>query len=714
MFSIKRFSKYLRIIFNKRILIVIILTSIISNSILIYKDREYCNLYQEKEYEIYGEVVSNKKEKEYKDMYKLKVQTANESRKYNNTYVYISVDKKKELKYGDYIRIKGSFVKGEVQRNYGGFNYNQYLRTLKIHGTIKVNNLKVINNKTSIFSLTNKLANEIESRIGKFIENKEIVSICKGIILGNTEEIEENIKENFRITNISHILAVSGLHVTYIITGINIVLKNLIGKNKTNIIIILVLIIYMFITGFTPSIVRAGIMGILISVSHLIYRKNDTWNSMAISLLILLIYNPYYILNIGLQLSYLGTIGILIFNKNINKAFEQIRITKKNIKIKTNKRLIKIIEYVKETLSITLSAQIMIFPIMIYHFNILGIYFFITNLLVSIIIGPIIILTVIIIIMSYINIFISKAISIILVILVNILIQISNISKLPFSKLYVPTPSTNLIITYYIFVLSANRIYQIYVKNMISNTELRIKNMISLAKYKINEFKKQKISKKLKYKIIIMFTISIFIVILIPQKTKVHFIDVGQGDSSFIETNKRETILIDGGGTINTSFDVGKKTLLPYILDRGYTKIDNIFITHTDYDHIGGILTLLEEIKVKQVFIGKQAGQAKEADNYKKLIKILEEKDIKLIELKKGDIFNIGNIKFEILWPQESEHIEENEINNNSLVMRVSYKNFSMLFTGDIEEIAEQKILEEYKEEEKLKAHILKVAHHRI
>ena len=714
MFSIKRFSKYLRIIFNKRILIVIILTSIISNSILIYKNREYCNLYQEKEYEIYGEVVSNKKEKEYKDMYKLKVQTANESRKYNNTYVYISVDKKKELKYGDYIRIKGSFVKGEVQRNYGGFNYNQYLRTLKIHGTIKVNNLKVINNKTSIFSLTNKLANEIESRIGKFIENKEIVSICKGIILGNTEEIEENIKENFRISNISHILAVSGLHVTYIITGINIVLKNLIGKNKTNIIIILVLIIYMFITGFTPSIVRAGIMGILISVSHLIYRKNDTWNSMAISLLILLIYNPYYILNIGLQLSYLGTIGILIFNKNINKAFEQIRITKKNIKIKTNKRLIKIIEYVKETLSITLSAQIMIFPIMIYHFNILGIYFFITNLLVSIIIGPIIILTVIIIIMSYINIFISKAISIILVILVNILIQISNISKLPFSKLYVPTPSTNLIITYYIFVLSANRIYQIYVKNMISNTELRIKNMISLAKYKINEFKKQKISKKLKYKIIIMFTISIFIVILIPQKTKVHFIDVGQGDSSFIETNKRETILIDGGGTINTSFDVGKKTLLPYILDRGYTKIDNIFITHTDYDHIGGILTLLEEIKVKQVFIGKQAGQAKEADNYKKLIKILEEKDIKLIELKKGDIFNIGNIKFEILWPQESEHIEENEINNNSLVMRVSYKNFSMLFTGDIEEIAEQKILEEYKEEEKLKAHILKVAHHRI
>lgn len=714
MFSIKRFSKYLRIIFNKRILIVIILTSIISNSILIYKNREYCNLYQEKEYEIYGEVVSNKKEKEYKDMYKLKVQTANESRKYNNTYVYISVDKKKELKYGDYIRIKGSFVKGEVQRNYGGFNYNQYLRTLKIHGTIKVNNLKVINNKTSIFSLTNKLASEIESRIGKFIENKEIVSICKGIILGNTEEIEENIKENFRISNISHILAVSGLHVTYIITGINIVLKNLIGKNKTNIIIILVLIIYMFITGFTPSIVRAGIMGILISVSHLIYRKNDTWNSMAISLLILLIYNPYYILNIGLQLSYLGTIGILIFNKNINKAFEQIRITKKNIKIKTNKRLIKIIEYVKETLSITLSAQIMIFPIMIYHFNILGIYFFITNLLVSIIIGPIIILTVIIIIMSYINIFISKAISIILVILVNILIQISNISKLPFSKLYVPTPSTILIITYYIFVLSANRIYQIYVKNMISNTELRIKNMISLAKYKINEFKKQKISKKLKYKIIIMFTISIFIVILIPQKTKVHFIDVGQGDSSFIETNKRETILIDGGGTINTSFDVGKKTLLPYILDRGYTKIDNIFITHTDYDHIGGILTLLEEIKVKQVFIGKQAGQAKEADNYKKLIKILEEKDIKLIELKKGDIFNIGNIKFEILWPQESEHIEENEINNNSLVMRVSYKNFSMLFTGDIEEIAEQKILEEYKEEEKLKAHILKVAHHRI
>ena len=148
--------------------------------------------------------------------------------------------------------------------------------------------------------------------------------------------------------------------------------------------------------------------------------------------------------------------------------------------------------------------------------------------------------------------------------------------------------------------------------------------------------------------------------------------------------------------------------MLPYILDRGYNKIDYIFISHFDSDHVGGILTILEEIKVGQVVINKQI---QNSENYEQFLKIVKEKRIKVKQVKKGDRVNIEkNLFFDILWPIEKQ-ITENPLNNNSMVAKLQYKNFSMLFTGDIEEIAEKEILKNVSKE-KLKADVLKVAHH--
>ena len=176
-------------------------------------------------------------------------------------------------------------------------------------------------------------------------------------------------------------------------------------------------------------------------------------------------------------------------------------------------------------------------------------------------------------------------------------------------------------------------------------------------------------------------------------------------------TPNDKTILIDGGGSMSNEFDVGESTLLPYILDRGYTKIDYIFISHFDQDHVGGIFTILEELKVGQVYISKQEENSK---NYQKFLGIIEEKKIRVKILKKGDSLKIGNdLYFDILWPIE-EQIQENVLNNNAMIMKMRFKDFSMLFTGDIEEIAENKILSTYGKKANfiLNADVLKVAHH--
>ena len=722
-FSIHRYVRYIKLIFTKQVICFMAISSIISNTILIFQEKRYENLYPEENISVEGIVVSNQEEREYKNRYKLNVLTVNSSDKYQSTQMYIEVKKDISFQYGDKVMLQGEFRKGSEQRNTGGFDYQLYLKSIHIYGTLKVENYKKISSDNA--KRIEKSMNDIKLVISQNIENlleEQEQQIVKGFILGDTTALDEELKEKFQIANISHVLAVSGMHIVYIVIGIEIVFKKWLGKRHVKYVVIIGLVFYMALTGYTSSIVRAGIMGMMNIVAFLVYRKNDIWTSIAISLGIILIQNPYVITGVGLQLSYLGTIGIILFNKSIKQYFDNIKWIKNNISIKRSKRISQIVENLKDMIAVTLSAQLMILPVMLYHFNMIGIYFVITNILVSIVTGPIMFLSVIFVFSSFIQLQISQFISIFLSLGIKCFIQISNLANLPFSKIYVPTPSILFIIIYYIAILVGNQIYRIYTSKYLNTTQTRVKNLIALMKYKLYEKKKkirkiyQKILKERNVKVFIVKTYKIifFIVFLVgiyqfPKNLEIHFLDVGQGDSCFIITPNHKTILIDGGGSTSNTFDVGKDTLIPYLLDKGYTKLDYILISHFDQDHVGGILPILEEFKVGQVFITKQE---EKSENYETFLEIVKEKNLKVREVKAGDKITIGEVTFHILWPMEKQ-IEENILNNNAMVMKLQYKSFSMLFTGDIEEVAEKKILDTYKNHlDMLKATVLKVAHH--
>ncbi len=703
--SPRRYFRYVKIFFNRKSIYLIVIISIISNLIVNFQNRRYENVYKDgEELTLIAIVDSNKEEKEYKDTYQIKTD-------YKDTNLILSVNKNKniELEYGDKILIKGEFAEPSESRNYGGFDYKEYLKSIKIHGTIKADSIEVLakNSNNPIFTFANNINLKIKENISKLIPEK-YGAIFTGLILGDTSKVEEEVNDNFKIANISHVLAISGMHITYIVMGIELLLKRGIGKRKTRIITIIVLVMYMFITGFAPSVVRASIMGIIMLISKLIHRKNDIWTSISLSLLILLIYNPFLILNVGLQLSYLGTIGIVCFNKNVYNFLRKLKIRNKKIKYRINRKFILFMDKIKEILSVTLSAQIVILPILLFNFNILGIYFFISNILVSIIIGPIIIVGFVCILISFVSIEIAKILSIFMSVGIQILISISEISHLPFSKIYIPTPKVWQIVIYYICVIVINKIYMSFNLKEPDFTSIRIRNLVALLKFKFRQNRKKVL------KFLIVFVLLVFILNIIPKKLKIHFVDVGQGDCTFITTPQNKTILIDGGGSMSEEYDVGESTLLPYILDRGYTKVDYIFISHFDQDHIGGVLTILEELRMGQVYISKQE---QDSENYQKFLEIVKDRKIKVKVLKQGDCLKIEkNLYFDILWPIE-EQIQENILNNNAMVMKLRYGKFSMLFTGDIEEVAEEKILDFYKEkiengEAILKSDVLKVAHH--
>lgn len=555
--SITRYLRYPKMVFKTSIIFLIIISSFIANIIIKYpNEKKY-----EQKVELIGIVVSNK----IKDKYKVKV---------DKDYLYVKT--KQELEYGDKIFIIGEYQEPDEPRNYKGFNYKQYLKTLKISGTIKAEKVKILERK-AINSIANEIYLKIKENILKTY-NEESQGIILGILLGDTENISKDKKNQFSQSNISHILAVSGMHVSYIIYLVTNSTHKILGKRKSKIVASIVLIIYMLITNFSISVVRACIMGIISCMSFVLYRRNDTINNISISALIILINNPFCLLSMQFQLTFGGTIGIIIFKPLIEKLIKSLKVKKgkwKYIFIKVQRKS----EFIIEILSVSISAQLIITPIIAINYNSIGISFLITNLLLNIVIGTIVMGGMIQVLISFISIKVGIEIAKVLQKFVQILVFISKIGvMIPFGNFKIVTPDLYQIIIYYIIIILFNYLYPIFNKRDITVSQKRLKNIIYLIKYKIHPY-----SKKIRnIALLIIFIIS-FVKVL-PNSLKIHFVDVKQGDSTLIVTPQNKIILIDRGGS--ETYDVGKNTLLPYLLDRKIMKIDYILISHMDFDHV--------------------------------------------------------------------------------------------------------------------------------
>ena len=584
-YSISRYLRYFKLILNRKVIFTIIIFSCLSNFLVIEKNKTFENFYKTKEsVEIIAKVSSNVQEKEYKNTYTIQVIEINKYKKDLN--LYLNTNKKHELKYGDIIKVKGKYKAPDVQRNYGGFCYREYLKTLNIYGNVNAETIEVIEKASGndIQFLINQMRENVKINAKKYLD-EETYSIYLGLILGDTTYIDDDVKEKFRNSNMSHILAVSGMHITYIVIGVVLFLSEVSGKKIAKILSIIVLIFYVIISGFSPSIIRASSTAIIMLFGGIINRKADVWTSIAISLFIILIYNPFLIINIGLQYSYMGTLGIILLNKNIVSILKIKKNTNKHkirrFRILKTKFLESILSKLKEIIAVSISAQIFILPLTLFHFNTIGVYFLITNLLLSIIIGPVIMLGFILLIMLIFNFSIINILILPVKLGIKAILFLTNIGNLPFSKIYVATPKIHLLIIYYILIISLNFIYTSCTNKNPTISNLRIQYMIQLLKYNIRKYNK-KIIECVLLIILLFLTICSFF----PKSLKIHFVDVGQGDSCFIETPENKTILIDGGGSELGNYDVGENTLLPYIFDRGYTKIDYIFISHFDTDHV--------------------------------------------------------------------------------------------------------------------------------
>ena len=288
----------------------------------------------QEEVEIVGTIVSEEKNEEYKKTYIVNVEKINENSSYKNTKILLNVkSSNSNIKYGNKIKINGNLEDASIAKNEGNFNYKEYLKTKGIYKiiTAKISDIKIIkeDNVNFIFKIVNDIKNKIKENSKKILPEEE-ANFLIGILVGDKQELDKDIQENFKNSSLSHILAISGMHVSYLIDIICfILLKFKISKNKSKIITILFLLFFTLLTGASPSVERASIMSIYMIIGNLIHKKVNVINSISISALIILIINPYNLLDIGFQLSFGGTIGIVVLFP-ILKKYINIKNIKEN------------------------------------------------------------------------------------------------------------------------------------------------------------------------------------------------------------------------------------------------------------------------------------------------------------------------------------------------------------------------------------------------
>lgn len=578
--------------------------------------------YDNKNISIEGTIISDIEEKEYN--YTFTIRTKDD-------YFLVNLKKNKEevnLEYGNKLQILGEYQEPNKARNYQGFDYKNYLKTNKIYGIIRVDSyaniiIKQKKNLSNFKLFIHKIREMLKQNIQELL-TKKTYALGIGILIGDNSRIDEQIVEDFKNSNLSHMLAVSGAHINYVVLTVSILFtKKRAGIKAQRVVTIMMMLFFMELTQMTPSVVRAGISCIIYMLASLLYRKADVINAMAISTLVILLNNPFSLFNIGFQLSYAGTLGIILFCKLID------------IPIKN-----KLLKYLKDSIVISISANIFIIPIMMYQFNTISLTFILSNLLAGPLLGISIILEIIVLLISFISINIAaipaKVLNILLILIINIANWFSNIE---ISKIYVITPQIISIVAYYLICAAI-----------------------------ILKQKNRKII------VIIMLTVLIVNFFPTPKKLRINFIDVGQGDSTLIRTETNKVILIDSGGsTASSSFDVGNKVLLPYLLDIRIKKIDFIIVSHFDADHCQAFETVIDNINVEKVVVCKQSMITQE---YLNIINKCREKNIKVIVVERGDKLKLDKkTEFEILHPGE-RFLDDGKggLNANAIVCKMNYK----------------------------------------
>lgn len=543
--------------------------------------------------------------------------------------------------YGDVLEFKTTLTLPQEALNDGMFDYRRHLNSQDIFITCNTHDFSVVNHGRQ--SVTNpflyhvyRLRDTLIKKCDTYFDT-EVSSFLKAFLLGYRADMPEATQNHINRSGISHIISISGMHVSVLMVIFSFFIRKLKFRLKVIITPVLNLAFIIFIpalTGFSPSVLRASLMLAMSGISSLLYRENDSIHSLSFAVLVLTLINPCAIYDTGLMMSATSVLGIILLSTKIRTFFLKFIRSK----------------VICENISITLSAQIATLPLSVYCFSYVSLLSIFTNLIVLPFIFLLMSLGAVFLISPFepITQLVSGGIWIIIKF---ILLTAKLISSVPFATVSV---SFNIFIT----------------------------AVAVFAAFAFSVFAILKTDSAAKQFSCFLIASAFIICMFFPPVQKdfsVTAINTNRGDCTLIRLKSGETIMVDCGSSYYSESNA--RSIYSYLLNNGITRIDYAVTSSFSENNIKNMLALMEYMNFGSI-IAPDYLSNENADTVSRLYTAAKASNTPVYLMQNGDSFSPGEgVLFEVLMP-ESDTAFFNGSGN--LVFSVSYANRRILFSGDI------------------------------
>lgn len=575
---------------------------------------------------------------------------------YDSTYTDIAL--------GQTIRVRGNAYRFQQARNPGNFDQSMYYARKGIYGFLHSEEiLSVQGEKFAVRQGLYQLRERWKEGILQYMGSERGPVLC-AMVLGMRGEMSEDTKELYQKNGMSHLLAISGLHISFIGLGIYGVLRKMgLPYTVSGIIAIGILSVYTVMVGMSISVFRAYIMLLLRIGADITGRVYDMLTALMLSAAMTIAYEPLYFTDAAFWMSYGAVLGIVIVLPEIQKLVPIER------------------GWIRNGLTSS-SINIVLTPILLWFYFEISVYSLIINMLIL----PLMPCVLGFGFFGGVAYFIWEPLAMILMKICDGLLwlfeEIGQIgAKLPFSQIVLGRPKWWKVLLYYILLIIVFWMLQKFVKQ--NKKILGVSIGISL------------------------YALSILVFVPFPNgKVQIAVLDVGQGDCIFIKGPRGKSYLVDGGSS--DVANVGKYRIEPFLKHQGVRCLDYIFVSHGDSDHYSGIVELVERqengVKISTIIF---------PSNYKKDVELLElakmasRYGIRVAIMDSGQMISEGDLQITCLQPSRTS--KELQGNEASMVLDVCFRRFDMLLTGDVEGAGETLLVESMPAKS---YEVLKVSHH--
>ncbi|MBQ9063451.1 MAG: DNA internalization-related competence protein ComEC/Rec2 [Eubacterium sp.] len=614
-------------------------------------------------------------------------------------YLLMTTEKETVCRIGAYVQGRGSVKRIEAAGNPGQFDARRYYACMKIYYTMRCERPEVLREGGGPAEWTALLRNRLTLNLRKLLP-EESAGVLAGMLLGERALLDEETKRDYQTGGIMHILAISGLHISMLGMGLFMLLQYLyLPMPAAAVLSSVFMVVYCSLVGNPASAVRAIVMFAVTMGAWITGKSYDLLSALSLAGILILLGNPGYLFLSGFQLSFAAVAGTAAANAVLRSVRTRLKEAGRAAGEEaegSRKLLQQAGKYCAHAAGSYLVLTAVTLPLIAYYYYEIPVLGFLANLLILPMTGPVLALGAAGCVASLFSMFLAGVV----MFPAHLCLWISG--KLLHMLRYVPgsmwicgQPGIPQMILYYALLAAALWVVCRQPGPAASagrQCRPAAPRNTTTVTGQTGSFAHRTVPTVVLPAAVLLAAALAVLLFRWTPPFSFTALDVGQGDGLVLRSGREHVFLVDGG---STSVDqVGQYRIIPYLKSQGIRRIDGIWISHEDQDHISGVLELLEAVADGSLFMRVDAlylpAWMKNTETGALFEACCERSGTAVRYTARGDSLTAGDLQIRVLYPLKGT---KSGGNAGSMVLRVSYRQFDLLLTGDLEGEGEEELL---------------------